>query len=46
MRRAFRDRAEFSGDPEFVDVPVEGLLTEEYALDLMRNFDTGPSRPK
>ena len=31
MRRAFRDRAEFLGDPDFVDVPVERLLHPFYA---------------
>jgi gamma-glutamyltranspeptidase/glutathione hydrolase len=39
MRRAFRDRAEFPGDPAYVDVPVESLLTKEYALGLMGDFD-------
>ncbi|RKX33721.1 MAG: gamma-glutamyltransferase [Verrucomicrobia bacterium] len=39
MRRAFRDRAEFPGDPDYVDVPVESLLTREYALGLMQDFD-------
>jgi gamma-glutamyltranspeptidase/glutathione hydrolase len=39
MRRAFRDRAEFPGDPAFVDVPVESLVSRDYALGLMRDFD-------
>lgn len=29
MRRAYRDRAEFLGDPDFVPVPVATLLSEE-----------------
>jgi hypothetical protein len=29
-RRTFADRAEFSGDPDFIDVPVIGLLDPEY----------------
>ena len=31
MRRAFRDRATFLADPDFVDVPVERLTSKEYA---------------
>lgn len=30
MRRAFADRAEYLGDPDFVDVPVAKLLTPDY----------------
>jgi gamma-glutamyltranspeptidase/glutathione hydrolase len=31
MRRAFRDRAEYLGDPAFVQVPVERLVNPYYA---------------
>ncbi|MGH8175240.1 MAG: gamma-glutamyltransferase [Steroidobacter sp.] len=31
MRRAHRDRAEYLGDPEFVDIPLEKLLHPYYA---------------
>ncbi len=31
MRRAFADRAEFLGDPDFVKVPVAGLTSRAYA---------------
>jgi len=31
MRRSYRDRAEYLGDPEFLDVPVERLTHEYYA---------------
>lgn len=30
MRRAFADRAEYLGDPDFVDVPVAKLLSPDY----------------
>ncbi len=31
LRRAYRDRAEYLGDPDFVQVPVEQLLSPLYA---------------
>jgi gamma-glutamyltranspeptidase/glutathione hydrolase len=31
MRRAYADRAEFMGDPDFVDVPVAQLTSDAYA---------------
>lgn len=34
MRRAFADRAEYLGDSDFVDVPVKGLISKEYAARL------------
>ncbi len=34
MRRAFADRAEFLGDPDFVKVPVKGLTSRKYAEHL------------
>lgn len=38
-RRAFADRAEYSGDPDFVKVPVEGLLDTMYLAGRMLNFN-------
>lgn len=32
-RRAFADRAEFMGDPDFAKVPVETMLDKKYAVD-------------
>lgn len=40
MRRAFADRAEHLGDPDFVDVPVDGLLSDDYAAALVSEIDT------
>lgn len=34
MRRAYRDRAEYLGDPDFVTVPVRRLLSLNYAAGL------------
>lgn len=31
MRRFFADRAQFFGDTDFVDIPLEGMLSKEYA---------------
>ncbi|MCX7058670.1 MAG: gamma-glutamyltransferase, partial [Proteobacteria bacterium] len=31
MRRAYRDRAEYLGDPDFVQIPLELLLSSQYA---------------
>jgi gamma-glutamyltranspeptidase/glutathione hydrolase len=42
MRRAFQDRAQFLGDPDFVHVPVSDLLDHDYLRRRMADFD--PSR--
>ncbi len=34
MRRAYRDRALYLGDPDFVDIPVAMLLSSDYAAGL------------
>lgn len=34
MRRAYRDRALYLGDPDFVDIPTEMLLSDDYAAGL------------
>ena len=39
MRRAFTDRNHFLGDPDFVDMPLDRLLSKEYAADLRRSID-------
>lgn len=33
MKLAFADRLAYTGDPEFVDLPVEGLLAKSYAAE-------------
>jgi gamma-glutamyltranspeptidase/glutathione hydrolase len=40
-RRAFADRAEFLGDPDFVNIPVKELLNKRYLTDKMKSFDAG-----
>ncbi len=39
MRRAFADRAEFLGDPDFVKVPMKGLISRAYADKLAATID-------
>ncbi len=41
MRRAFADRAEFLGDPDFVKVPVKGLVSKNYAIEVSKSIDLG-----
>jgi gamma-glutamyltranspeptidase/glutathione hydrolase len=38
MRRAYRDRAEFLGDSDYVDVPVSRLLSMSHAKSLVKNI--------
>ena len=33
MRRFFADRAQYFGDTDFVEIPLEGMLSKEYAAD-------------
>ena len=40
MRNAYRDRAEFLGDPDFVSsIPVERLTSKAYAEEIRRSID-------
>jgi len=39
MRRAFRDRARWLADADFVDVPVHRLTSKRHADELMGDFD-------
>jgi gamma-glutamyltranspeptidase/glutathione hydrolase len=39
MRRAFRDRAQYLGDPDFVSVPVTELLDRDYLARRMSDFN-------
>jgi gamma-glutamyltranspeptidase / glutathione hydrolase len=37
-RRVYADRAEFLGDPDFVRVPMKGLLDSQYLQSRMKSF--------
>jgi gamma-glutamyltranspeptidase/glutathione hydrolase len=38
-RRVYADRAEYLGDPDFVDIPVAGLTAKDYLTERMSGFD-------
>ena len=41
MRRAYRDRAEYLGDSDFVDVPVNKLTSTRHAQQLIKSINMG-----
>jgi gamma-glutamyltranspeptidase/glutathione hydrolase len=45
MRRAFADRAALLGDPDFISMPVHGLLSKAYAAELRRGIDPAAATP-
>ncbi|WP_337966450.1 gamma-glutamyltransferase [uncultured Flavobacterium sp.] len=38
-RRAYADRSQFLGDPDFVKIPINALLSDTYLKDRMSSFD-------
>ena len=45
MRRAYKDRAEHLGDPDFYPVPVEQLLSDQRAQDWVASIDMDRATP-
>jgi gamma-glutamyltranspeptidase/glutathione hydrolase len=45
MRRAYRDRAEYLGDADFVSVPLQRLLSKSYADSLRAGITPGRATP-
>lgn len=45
MKRAFADRAEFLGDPDFVQVPVKKLVSRDYAARWRATIDRNRATP-
>ena len=39
MRRAYADRAKFLGDPDFVKIPLAGIVSKAYAATLRESID-------
>ena len=44
-RRAYADRSIYLGDPDFVKVPVELLISDQYNKDRMSNFQPDKATP-
>ena len=42
MKKAFSDRAQYIGDPDFVEIPLEELLSKEHAERLRKGMKTKP----
>ena len=45
MKLAFADRSKYLGDPDFVPVPVTGLISKDYANELQRKLNTERATP-
>jgi len=45
MRFAYADRSEFMGDPDFVKVPVDTLISRDYAERLRKRIEPGKATP-
>ena len=45
MKRAYADRSRYLGDPEFVDIPLAGLTSKEYANSLRAEIDPDEATP-
>lgn len=45
MRRAYRDRAEYLGDPDFVEMPIARLTSADYAAGLRASIHPDKATP-
>lgn len=45
LKAGFADRDRYYGDPRFVDVPLDGLLSKEYAATRRAGIDLGAASP-
>ena len=45
MRRAYRDRAEYLGDPDFVEMPIARLTSPDYAAGLRASIHPDKATP-
>ncbi|WP_250432565.1 gamma-glutamyltransferase [Hanstruepera flava] len=44
-RRAYADRSYYLGDPDFVNIPVESLISQAYVTDRMQDFSFENATP-
>ncbi|HBO37868.1 MAG TPA: gamma-glutamyltransferase, partial [Pasteurellaceae bacterium] len=45
MKLAYADRSEYLGDPDFVTVPVQGLISKDYANALIKGIEENKAKP-
>jgi gamma-glutamyltranspeptidase / glutathione hydrolase len=45
MRRAYRDRAIYLGDPDFAEIPLRLLMSEDYAAGLRASINPNKATP-
>ena len=45
MRRAYRDRAEYMGDPDFIEVPVDYLVSDLHIKSLVKTISRDAATP-
>ena len=45
MKLAYADRAEYLGDPDFVKIPLQGLISKRYASELASSIQPQQARP-
>ncbi|MDP6422957.1 MAG: gamma-glutamyltransferase family protein [SAR202 cluster bacterium] len=46
VKLAMADRQAYYGDPEFADVPIDGLLSKEYAAERAKLIDLSKAHPE
>nr|VFK54583.1 MAG: gamma-glutamyltransferase 1 . Threonine peptidase. MEROPS family T03 [Candidatus Kentron sp. TUN]VFK57620.1 MAG: gamma-glutamyltransferase 1 . Threonine peptidase. MEROPS family T03 [Candidatus Kentron sp. TUN] len=45
MKRAYADRSKYLGDPDFVKIPIDGLISKEYAKLRIESIDLRKASP-
>jgi len=45
MKHAYADRAEYLGDSDFVEVPLKGITSKEYAAEIRKQIDPFKAKP-
>ena len=46
LKLALTDRQAYYGDPDFAEVPIDGLLSKEYAAERAKLIDAGKASPE
>jgi gamma-glutamyltranspeptidase / glutathione hydrolase len=46
MKKAFADRNRYTGDPDFVEVPVDRLISKHHVEDFIDNIDMDKASPE